>query len=84
MRVLLRRIFSEWYLDERAWVAGPLALWMLAYLVVALVTMIARRRVMSPRAFGRQLGPIWKLTFVAAVLWLVGWSVWLTVESAVD
>ncbi len=84
MRLLLRRILSGWYLDERAWVVAPLALWMLAYLVGALVTMIARRRAMSPRAFGRQLGPVWKLTFVAAVLWLVGWSVWLTVESAVD
>jgi hypothetical protein len=84
VRLLLRRIFSGWYLDERAWVAGTLALWILTYLVVALVTMIARRRAMSPRVFGRQLGPVWKLTFVAAVLWLVGWSVWLTVESAVD
>jgi hypothetical protein len=79
VRLLLRRIFSGWYLDERAWVVAPLALWMLAYLVVALVTMIVRRRPVSMRGFVRELGLWWKVSFAAAVVWLVGWSVWLTV-----
>jgi len=41
---VVRRVFSSWYLDKRAWIVAPLAMWMLAYLVVAVVTMIVQRR----------------------------------------
>lgn len=77
----MQRIFSGWHLGERAWVVAPLAIWIAAYLLFALGTMIVRRRPVSVRGFVRELGTVWKVTFAAAVIWLVGWSIWLTVEG---
>lgn len=77
----MRRIFNGWHLGEQAWVVAPLAVWMATFLVFAVGTMIVQRRPMSPRGFARSLGLGWKLSFLAAVLWLVGGSVWLTVSG---
>ncbi len=75
----MRRIFNGWHLGEQAWVVAPLAIWIACYLVFAVGTMIVQRRPVSPRGGARRLGIGWMLSFAAAVLWLVGWSVWLTV-----
>ena len=77
----MRRIFSEWFKDERAFVVAPLALWILALIVWSLVTMVRTRRLRGPGAGLRNMGIGWKLSFAAAVVWLVGWSVWLTVAD---
>lgn len=75
----MQRIFSGWHLGERAWVAAPLAIWIAAYLLFALGTMVVRRRPVSIHGFVRELGLWWKVSFAAAAVWLAGWSVWLTV-----
>lgn len=74
----LRRLFSGWHLDERAFVVAPLALWLLAFLFRAAYLMAIRRRVMSRGHVVRELGPAWKVTFVLAVAWLIGCAIWLT------
>jgi hypothetical protein len=75
----MRRIFSDWSWDERALVAGPLALWIAAFLLWSIVLMVRGGRMRGPMAAARQLGMGWKVSFVAVAAWLVGWALWLTV-----
>lgn len=75
----MRRILSGWHLDERAWVVAPLVLWMAAFIALTVFLMIRRRRVMGMMAAARGLGWGWRISFLLAVVWLVGWAIWLTV-----
>jgi hypothetical protein len=77
----LRRIFSNWHLDERAWVVAPLAIWFVAFLIHAVWQMTRQKRVLNRRQVVHSLGRFWSLTFLAAVLWLVGWSIGLTLTG---
>lgn len=77
----MRRLFSGWYRGEHAWIVAPLALWLAAYLVWVVVLMIRRRRMIGMFAAARQLGWPWKVSFAAAVVWLVGWAVWLAMSE---
>ncbi len=77
----MRRIFSEWWKGEHWWVIAPLALWILAVLVWGIIRMIRTRRMMSPHGAVRGLGWTWGVTLAAAVVWLVGWWVWLTISE---
>jgi len=74
----MRQIFTTWSWDERALVAGPLALWIAAYLVWVLILMARKRRLRGPAAAARDLGPAWKITFIAVVAWLIASAIWLT------
>ena len=77
----MRRIFQEWGWDERALASGPLALWIAAFLVWSIVRMVRGGRMRSPLAAARNLGAGWRISFFAAVVWLVGCAVWLTVAG---
>lgn len=80
----MRRIFDGWWRSEHWWVAAPLAAWILAVLAWGIIRMIRTRRLMSPHGTVRGLGRGWAATFAAAVVWLVGWSIWLTLTEPTD
>jgi hypothetical protein len=62
-------------------VVAPLALWIAAFIVRAFVMMAMRRQVMSRHSVARGLSWGWKATFAAAVAWMLGWVVWLTMSG---
>lgn len=60
---------------------APLALWIAAFIVRAVVMMVMRRRMISPGQVAARLGWGWKLGFAAAVAWLLGSVVWLLIDA---
>ncbi len=73
----MRNLFSDWFRGDYAWVIAPLGVWMVAWLLNTLVQMIRRRRLLHPLFGDRQAGWVWKATFLAVVVWGVGWTIWL-------
>jgi hypothetical protein len=77
----VRKALADWEWGERLLAGGPIALWLLAFLVWGVVTMIRQKRLFSRGAFARSLGAWWGITFVAAVAWLLGWAMWLSSQD---
>lgn len=71
----MRRIFSDWMENEQAWIVAPFVLWLIAYVAYVAFRMLRDRRVYGPYSFASQLGPVWKWSFVAALIWLIGGAV---------
>jgi len=77
----VRIIFTNWYESPTAWVVAPMAVWIGAYLLFAIGTMIRRRRMYGPWSLIRELGTGWRIAFALSLVWLVGSSVWLAVTQ---
>jgi hypothetical protein len=71
----MRKPFNGWWESTDWWIVAPIAIWMIAALAYGAFAIVRDKRSVSLLGFVRELGFVWKWSFVAAVVWLVVASV---------